>query len=176
MNSLGCTESSQDCPPFDSCINSSIWRNLSAIILSEDAWSKHNQIYTCTDITIKTHINEFGHTYTWHNANVTKVELEMLIQRAHDQCVLCWFEDANNSRKLKSYAVMRKSYIYEPNLNYINIMKYRIALPRFRCSKHKLMIKEGIYRAIDWWIIDLYNNVKTRSRFHKKPQSCNIEL
>ena len=93
-------------------------------------------------------LNELGFTYLWNNQSITKLQLEMAIQCIYDQYYQSWHRDLNNSSKLETLKCLNKGFDFEKYLSCIKIDSHRIALTRFRCSAHKLMIEEGRFRNI----------------------------
>ena len=88
-------------------------------------------------------------TYGIINESITKLQLEMAIQCIYDQYYQSWYRDLNNSSKLETLKSLNKVFDLEKYLSCIKIDNHRIALTRFRCSAHKLLIEEGRFRNID---------------------------
>ena len=48
---------------------------------------------------VKTLITDLGFNYLWNENNVTKRQLNIMIETLHDQYLQKWFSDINNSSK-----------------------------------------------------------------------------
>ncbi|MEW8546880.1 MAG: reverse transcriptase family protein, partial [Candidatus Thiodiazotropha sp.] len=94
-------------------------------------------------------LNNLGFTYIWNTQNITKMQLNMVIQCVYDQYCQSWYESINSSSKLETLKCLNKVFGFEKYLSCITVDGHRIALTRFRCSAHKLMIEEGRYRNIE---------------------------
>lgn len=94
-------------------------------------------------------LNQLGFTYIWNSQNITKLQLNMVIQCVYDQYYQTYYESINSSSKLETLKCMNKIFGFEKYLSCISDDSHRIAVSRFRCSAHKLMIEEGRYRNIE---------------------------
>ena len=72
-----------------------------------------------------------------------KIQLDMVIQTIYDQYCQSWYSELNQSNKLDTLKGLNKVFSFKKNISCINIETQRVALSRFRCSAHKLMIEEG---------------------------------
>lgn len=98
---------------------------------------------------VKSLLSDLGFHYLWNNEDVTKVQLDKVIERLYDHFLQSWFSDLRNSSKLNTYTIYKEVFELEKYLCCISNIKHRIALTRFRCSAHKLNIEEGRYRNIE---------------------------
>ena len=64
--------------------------------------------------------------------------------------------------KLDTLKGVNKVFSFEKYISCVSIETYRVALSRFRCSAHKLMIEEDRYRNI--------------GRMHRLCQYCNMNI
>ena len=60
-----------------------------------------------------------------------------------------WHAELSNSSKLESYQSYKSVLEFESYLSSHIYFKHRIALTRFRCSQHKLLIEQGRHIKID---------------------------
>jgi len=79
---------------------------------------------------------------------VSRLDLNLIIQRIHDQYIQTWFCELDQSPKLITYRLYKISFCYEPYLSRIYNYNLRTCLSRFRCSSHKLFIEEGRHHNI----------------------------
>ena len=105
--------------------------------------------FNCWATSVRNLLNELGFTYLWDLQCVSKLQLNMVIQTVYDQFCQNWYSELALSSKLDILKTLNKCFNFEKYLSCLNIEKHRIALTRFRCSAHKLMIEEGRYRNID---------------------------
>ena len=93
-------------------------------------------------------LRELGLPYMIDKNIVSRLYLNLIIQRIHDQYIQTWFSELDQSPKLITYRLYKTSFCYEPYLSRINNYNLRFCLSRFRCSSHKLFIEEGRYHNI----------------------------
>jgi len=98
---------------------------------------------------VRTLLDSLGFSYLWNNFNVSKLQLDSVIQRVYDFYFQHWYAEVRDSSKLETFHKIKASYKIETYLQCINNCKHRIALTRFRCSAHKLAIEEGRFRNIE---------------------------
>ena len=67
---------------------------------------------------------------------VSRLDLNLIIQRIHDQYIQTWFSELDQSPKLITYRLFKTSFYYEPYFSRINNYNLRTCLSRFRCSSH----------------------------------------
>ena len=79
---------------------------------------------------------------------VSRLDLNLIIQRIHDQYIQTWFSELDQPPKLLTYRLFKTSFCYEPYLSRINNYNLRTCLSRFGCSSHKLFIEEGRHHYI----------------------------
>ena len=111
---------------------------------------------------LKTLLNELGFTYLWNSQSMTKLQLQMVSQCIYDQYFQSWYSAVNTTSKLETLKCLNKVLNFEKYFTCIKIDSHRVALTRFGCSAHKLMIEEGRHR-----------NVERNYRFC---QICNINV
>ncbi|MEW8545044.1 MAG: reverse transcriptase family protein [Candidatus Thiodiazotropha sp.] len=109
----------------------------------------NNASYSCWCTSVRTLLNELGFSYLWDSQSVSKLQLEKVIQMVYDQYYQSWYSDLNLSNKLDTIKSLNKIFCFEKYISCISNDRHRIALSRFRCSAHKLMIEEGRYRNIE---------------------------
>ena len=85
-------------------------------------------------------LNNLGFSYLWNNINASKEQMSSLIRCLYDQYYQKWFNEINTR-------IYKTHFQVEQYLN-INNDKYRIALTRFRCCSHNVLIEEGRHRNI----------------------------
>ena len=73
----------------------------------------------------------------------------MVIQRIHDQIYQEYYASRNLSSKMETFKTISKPFKLETYNTSVDAEKHRIALSRFRCSAHELMIEEGRFRGIE---------------------------
>ena len=93
-------------------------------------------------------INDVGFSFLLQNYSVTKLQLQNIISCIYDQYFQSWFSDLRNSSKLESYNQFKTTFGIEKYLTVINNVQHRIAMTKFRCSAHRLLIEEGRYRNL----------------------------
>ena len=81
--------------------------------------------------------------------NPSNINIKSIIQRIYDQYYQQWFSEIENSTKLEIYKIIKDNFEIEKYLSCVKNENFRIALSRFRCSAHRLMIEEGRFRNID---------------------------
>ena len=77
------------------------------------------------------------------------VNLNIVISRIYDSYLQSWFADLDTYSKLDCYRSFKQCFIYEKYLTFIENKNHRIALTRFRCSSHKLLIEVGRHRNLE---------------------------
>ena len=97
---------------------------------------------------VKLLLNELGFSYLWNNQEMSQLQLSMVIQRTHDQFYQEFYASINLSSKMETFKTISKHFKLEKYMTSVDVEKHRIALSRFRCSAHKLMIEEGRFRGI----------------------------
>ena len=111
---------------------------------------------------LKTLLNELGFTYLWNSQSMTKLQLQMVSQCIYDQYFQSWYSAVNTTSKLETLKCLNKVFNFEKYLTCIKIDSHRVALTRFRCSAHKLMIEEGRHRNVE--------------KYYRLCQICNINV
>ena len=95
---------------------------------------------------VKCLLNECGFGYVWENQcpprNIDSFLLSIR-QTLHDMYIQNWNSIIVSSSKCYYYKLFKSTLTAESYLFDINIRKYKLALTRFRCSGHKLMIEVG---------------------------------
>ena len=107
-----------------------------------------NANFDCLAAGIRKVLNELGFSYLWDLQNMSKLQLDMVIQTIYDQYCQSLHSELTQSNKLDTLNGVNKVFSFEKYISCINIETHRVALSRFRCSAHKLMIEEGRYRNI----------------------------
>ena len=74
---------------------------------------------------------------------MTKLQLQMVSQCIYDQYFQSWYSAVNTTSKLETLKCLNKVFNFEKYLTCIKIDSHMVALTRFSCSAHKLMIEEG---------------------------------
>ena len=82
-------------------------------------------------------LRELGLPYMIDKNIVSRLDLNLIIQRIHDQYIQTWFSELDQSPKLLTYRLFKTSFCFEPYLSRINNYNLRTCLSRFRCSSHK---------------------------------------
>jgi len=93
-------------------------------------------------------LRELGLHYMIDKNIVSRLDLNLIIQRIHDQYIQTWFSELDQSPKLLTYRLFKTSFCYEPYVSRTNNYTVRTCLSRFRCSSHELCIEEGRYHNI----------------------------
>ena len=95
---------------------------------------------------VKCLLNECGFGYVWENQcpprNIDSFLLSIR-QTLRDMYIQNWNSIIVSSSKCYYYKLFKSTLTAESYLFDINIRKYKLALTRFRCSGHKLMIEVG---------------------------------
>lgn len=91
---------------------------------------------------------QLSFTYIWNSQNITKLQLNMVIQCVYDKNYHTYYESINSASKLETLKCMNKVFGFGKYLSCYSDECHRIALSRFRCSAHKLMIEEGRYKIL----------------------------
>ena len=108
-----------------------------------------NANFECWAAGIRKLLNELGFSYLWDFQNISKLQLDMVIQTIYGQYCQSWYSELIESNKLDTLKGVNKVFSFEKYISCISIEIHRVALSRFRCSAHKLMIEEGWYRNIE---------------------------
>ena len=108
-----------------------------------------NANFECSVAGIRKLLNELGFSYLWDLQNMSKLQLDMVIQTIYDQYCQSWYSELTQSNKLDTLKGVNKVFSFEKYISCINIETHRVALCTFRCSAHKLMMEEGRYRNIE---------------------------
>ena len=98
---------------------------------------------------VKSLLNDHGFSYIWNNQDVSQKQLNTVIQRMYDQFYQEFYACINVSSKMKTFKKISKLFILEKYITSVEVEKHRIALSRFRCSAHKLVVAEGRFRGIE---------------------------
>ncbi len=72
-----------------------------------------------------------------------------MIKCLYDQHCQQWFSELFAISKLETYCIFKSSFQFEKYLSCVKNTKHRIAITRFRCSAHTLLIEQGRHRNID---------------------------
>lgn len=99
-------------------------------------------------VNLKKLLDNLGFAYLLNSNDFEYQQLNIVIQRIYDQYIQQWFGEVGTLNKLESYRLFKDSFTCEKYLSCVVNTKYRVALTRFRCSAHKLLIEEGRYRNI----------------------------
>jgi exonuclease III len=99
-------------------------------------------------VNLKKLLDNLGFAYLLNSNDIEYQQLNSVIQRIYDQYIQQWFSEIGTLNKLESYRLFKDSFTCEKYLSCVDNTKYRVALTRFRCSAHKLLIEEGRYRNI----------------------------
>ena len=94
-------------------------------------------------------LDEIGFSYLWIDQSITNRQLDMVIQGLYDQYFQNWYRELNATSKLETLKSLNKVFTFEKYLTCLNNDSHRIALSRFRCSAHKLLIEEGRYADVN---------------------------
>ena len=105
--------------------------------------------FNCWAQCVRNLLNELGFSYLWDFQSISKLQLDMAIQTVYDQYCQVWYSELAQPNKLDTFKAVNKVFNFENYISCIRIEKYRVALSRFRCSAHRLMIEEGRYRNIE---------------------------
>ena len=106
--------------------------------------AENNWVFQITSL-----LNELGFTYLWDNQTLTKLQVEMVIHCIYDPYFQSWYGAFNASSQLETLKCLNKVFNFEKYLSCIKVDCQRVALTRFRCSAHKLMIEEGRCRNVE---------------------------
>jgi len=82
-------------------------------------------------------LRELGLPYMIDKNIVSRLDLNLIIQRIRDQYIQTWFSELDQPSKLLTYRLFKTSFCFEPYLSRINNYNLRTCLSRFRCSSHK---------------------------------------
>jgi len=73
-------------------------------------------------------LRELGLPYMIDKNSVSRLDLNLTIQRIHDQFIQTWFSELDQSPKLIAYRLFKTSFCYEPYLSRINNYNLRISI------------------------------------------------
>ena len=90
----------------------------------------------------------FGFAFINHGVGDTNSFLSIFKQRIMDNYIQEWQSNVSDSPKLLSYKFYKYDFVLEHYLHIVDIIKYLIALSRFRWSNHKLEIEIGRHSGI----------------------------
>ena len=99
---------------------------------------------------VKILLNKYGFGMVWLQQGVGNIDMFLSQFKMRLEDVLCqeWNTNINNSSKLSVFCTFKSVLEAEIYLSVLNILKYRGALARFRCSGHRLAIESGRYENI----------------------------
>ena len=100
-----------------------------------------NANFECSVAGIRKLLNELGFSYLRDLQNMSKLQLDMVIQTIYDQYCQSWYSKLTQSNKRDTLKGVNKVFSFEKYISCINIETHRVALSTFRCSAHKLMIE-----------------------------------
>ena len=109
--------------------------------------SRQNVIGWALDV--KTLLNNLGFAYLWNNENISRLQLNSVIDRLHDQYLQGFYAELRTSSKLSTYKEIKRCFTMEKYLACVKNAKHRTTLTRFRCSAQKVAIEEGRFRNIE---------------------------
>lgn len=107
-------------------------------------------------------LENIGFNFLIDNNTLSLSDINCVVQRIYDIYVQNWFSELDDSNKLASYRHYKKSFELEKYISCVTNSKLDLALTRFRCSAHRLLIEEGRYRNIP--------------RDHRTCTHCNMNL
>ena len=119
------------------------------VYLQQNTYLNIDANFNCWAQCVRNLLNELGFSYLWDFQSISKLQLDMAIQTVYDQYCKVWYSELAQSNKLDTFKTVNKVFNFENYISCIRIEKHRVALSRFRCSAHKLMIEEGRYRNIE---------------------------
>jgi len=110
---------------------------------------KYNNNAFTNSWTINVHnlLRELGLPYMIDKNSVSRLDLNLVIQRIHDQYIQTWISELDQSPKLLTYRLFKTSFCYEPCLSRINNCYLRYELLSLHLGVHHinyLLKKEGI--------------------------------
>ena len=105
-----------------------------------------NSNLNCWSSNVKLLLEELGFSNLWNEQSITKVQVELVIQKINDQFLQTFYSSVENTSKLDVFRRIDKQFKLEKYITSVDNDKHRVSLTRFRCSAHKLMIEEGRYR------------------------------
>ena len=117
---------------------------------------------------IKYLLQQIGFANIWLNQFTHNISFTLLKQRILDTYYQSWYAEINNSRRLSTYSLFKHDFLIESYIDNIPILKYRIAMSKFRVSSHDLLIETGRYNNIsyDQRICSYCNMNKIESEYH----------
>ena len=84
-------------------------------------WAKH----------VKSLLDNLGFSFLWNDQNITKLQLESVIQRVYDSFYQQWYSEINTSSKLVTYKRIKEHFEFERYLEcVINNKRAMMALNR----------------------------------------------
>ena len=98
---------------------------------------------------VKKLLNDLGFNYLWQNTNVSKLQLNNIIRRLHDQYLQTFYLDLRTYAKLSTYKSFKSQFNIGKYIKCVTNSTHRIALTRLCCSAHRLAIEKGRFRNID---------------------------
>ncbi len=72
-----------------------------------------NDVTTSWVYKVKSLLDNLGFSYSWNRNDVSKLQLNMVIQRLYDQYLQSWFGDIAISAKLSTYATFKSGFSME---------------------------------------------------------------
>ena len=109
----------------------------------------NNRNLKCWSANVKLLLDELGFSYLWNEQNITHLQINMVVQRIHDQFLQTFYSSVEATSKLDVFNKLNKQFKFENYITSVDIDKHRVSLARFRCSAHKLLVEEGRYRGIE---------------------------
>ena len=80
---------------------------------------------------------------------MSQLQFSMVIQRIQGQFYQEFYVSINLSSKMETFKTINYYFKLEKYIISVDVEKHRIALSRFQCSAHKLMIEAGRFRGIE---------------------------
>ena len=107
-----------------------------------DSTGKRNWVTSVREL-----LFNIGFNYVWYNQCVESEPLFIMsfTQRLKDVYIQKWLENLSSSNKCLYYRMLKNNIETEPYLHKLEFRRFRIALARFRCSSHNLLIETGRY-------------------------------
>ena len=69
-------------------------------------------ILSCTD-EVRKMLFELGFAYLWNSQNITRLQLQQVVQRLYDHYIQTWYSCLNNSSKLSAYRIVKTQFHFE---------------------------------------------------------------
>ena len=92
-------------------------------------------------------LDELGFSNLWHEQSISHLQFELVVQRILDHFLQTFYSSVESTSKLEVLKKLDKQFKLEKYITSVDIDKHSVALPRLRCSAHKLMVEEGRYRG-----------------------------